>query len=1391
MKLFCFHRSLLAALLYGFTGLVLVVSTFTGCGGGAAGSGPKAGPITVTFAGGSSNHPGAMVLSTSAQLSMSPVGDVLNAGVDWTVTCGGSPATGSVTGGACGTLAPAHTPAGTATLFIAPGLVPLGSTVTITASVTSNPSQSSTVTLTILPEPIAVALDLFASSVIVGGQVPLSATVANDPNKQGVTWSVTCGSNAAGACGTIVTAQFSASYTAPSSVPAGGTVTVTATSVSDPTKSASETIAILPKLSTNPANQISVNVLPVSFYTQTAGATHTTRLTAVATNDITPGGIDWTLSCGSSACGTVSPTHTASGVATLYSSPSTIPTGGTVTITATSTGDPTKSATSTAMVIASSPAPIVVTMSTPPPAKLLVNAAASLAATDTGDTKNLGLDWTATCGGTACGSFSLSPAHTASGGKITYTAPPTVPGGGTVTITATSSSTAPANNAFAITTIQSSVAFTQAPPLALVAGATATLAATVASDPGNLGLNWTATCGSSACGSFTPAAAHTSSGGTITYTAPSTVPPGSVVTITASSPATTPANTASAGTTILVVPPSITFTPAPPATMSGGTPVTIAATVANDVAPGGVVWTVKCGNTADGACGAIVPHQTASGAPAAYTAPPVTATGTTVTLVATSVSDPAVSLSSTPIAIVPNTTLSVSFVPAPPSQVQTNATVNLEAAVANDSTHAGVDWKVCASGCGFFTVKPANPGIAVPFTPAVPAVTATTVSGWPNAVPLPYTAPPQPPSSGIVTIAVAAHADPSITNSASISISNGVAGTALKGIVRAGSQPVVGASVALYAAGTNGYASAATALLSPGSSPLTDHNGNFTVPAGYTCPQPNSQLYVVATGGQSGGNRPNSDLALMTALGSCNSLTATPIVVNEVTTVASAWPLAPFSGNDLFGGNSSYLYLGASSTNQTGLANAFAAVNNLVDITTGQARYNVPAGNAAVPYVEINTIADMLNACTSTAGGVYGDGSPCSTLLMSTNISTGGQAILATQAADTLQLAFNIARNPTVSYGYATSLTSLFPLVTPASPFQPVLSTQPNDLSISLNYTGGGGLSSASAVGSFAIDASGNVWITDTHAGSVIEWNAVGAALSPATGFPAGGSAIAIDAGGDVWVSGSGGLVELTNFGTPYPGSPFTGVPGGGNDMAIDAQGNLWITNGTGIVEFNSFGMELSPAGGFFNNGVLNTGAVAVDSANHVWEENQVPGFVDNLADLTNPGGQLITNIGSQIFTSTTTPLAADASGNIWYSGPGNAGLCKMPPFTGTNVPQLPSCHQGGGGVDLPELNAQGVALDGSGTVWVPSAGGTQPFVGILPPNVLPFNPTLYGNVSFPGTFVSPSLAAGPLRAAIDGSGNIWVLLANNTVTEYVGLAVPVVTPIALGVKTNKLAAKP
>ena len=861
------------------------------------------------------------------------------------------------------------------------------------------------------------------------------------------------------------------------------------------------------------------------------------------------------------------------------------------------------------------------------------------------------------------------------------------------------------------------------------------------------------------------------------------------MTITASSSAATAANPGIAMTTIVALPPTVAFTQPPPATLLSTAQAPVVATVTNDVAPGGVSWSVQCGNTADGACGWIAPVQTASGATAIYTAPPATMPGTSVTLTATSVADPTVSMVSNPIAIVPSTTLAVTFIPSLPTQIQPNGTVNLTAAVANDATVAGLDWQVCGNGCGFFTLKPAVAAIpatdTTPYQPAVPAVTATTVSGWSNALPIPYTAPPQPPASGTVVILAAAHANPGTANSGTIAINPSAAGPAINGIALAGTQPIVGASVSLYAASDSGYGAAAAQVATT----TSGKGGSFTIPGGYACPSLASEMYLVATGGAVGANAANQNLALMTALGSCANLSSGTVVVNEITTVASAFVTSPFAANDALSGNLSYLYLGASASNTTGLANAFAAVNNLVDISTGQIRYFTPAGNAAVPYVEINTLANALDSCAASPGGAEGDGSPCGIVFAAADVLPQHSIYNSIAPTDTLQAAFNIAQHPRSNYGYQLDPNSqLFGLSTSSSPFQPILSAQPSDWSMSLNYTSGGGLSSASTVGSFAIDASGDLWITDTAANSVIEWNTTGAALSPSTGFSAGGGPIAIDANGNVWTSFSGALYELTSLGAPVLGSPFGGVAGSGSDISIDAQSDLWVANGSGVSEFTNLGVALSPAGGFSFDGLIDLNAVGVDSLNNVWAANQAtanPGNV-NFAQLTNPGATLIANAAG-VGGTVQPQMAADSQADIWATT--GTQVCKAPPYGGKGSIALATCYPSAElGGTLNFANVAGASFDGAGTLWVASLGGTN--FPVIPPSVLPIAPSLIAN-NTPNYLASPSLAAGPLRVAVDASGNVWVLLANDTVTEYLGVATPVVTPIALGLKNNKLGAKP
>ena len=100
-----------------------------------------------------------------------------------------------------------------------------------------------------------------------------------------------------------------------------------------------------------------------------------------------------------------------------------------------------------------------------------------------------------------------------------------------------------------------------------------------------------------------------------------------------------------------------------------------------------------------------------------------------------------------------------------------------------------------------------------------------------------------------------------------------IPGPGFTGRAMAGNQPVLGAAVQVYAAGTGGNGSAGTALLS--STLTTDANGAFTVPAGYACPAAASQLYVIIRGGQVKTDA-NPAIALATPIGACNASSLPP-----------------------------------------------------------------------------------------------------------------------------------------------------------------------------------------------------------------------------------------------------------------------------------------------------------------------------------------------------------------------------------------------------------------------------------------------------------------------------------------------------------------------------------
>ena len=176
------------------------------------------------------------------------------------------------------------------------------------------------------------------------------------------------------------------------------------------------------------SQSISVTFLLLPPSSMTTGDNAGVSVTVM--NDSANGGVNW--SCmPAGACGTFTPTSTASQQNTTYVAPSSAPSGGKVTLIATSVTDTTKNA-QTSVAINAPAVTISVAISTPPAATLQVSGTTTVAAT-TNDTA--GVTWRCAPAG-SCGSF--NPTSTATATTTTYTAPASVPAGGTVTLTATS-----------------------------------------------------------------------------------------------------------------------------------------------------------------------------------------------------------------------------------------------------------------------------------------------------------------------------------------------------------------------------------------------------------------------------------------------------------------------------------------------------------------------------------------------------------------------------------------------------------------------------------------------------------------------------------------------------------------------------------------------------------------------------------------------------------------------------------------------------------------------------------------------------------------------------------------------------------------------------------------
>ena len=236
-------------------------------------------------------------------------------------------------------------------------------------------------------------------------------------------------------------------------------------------------------------------------------------------------------------------------------------------------------------------------------------------------------------------------------------------------------------------------------------------------------------------------------------------------------------------------------------------------------------------------------------------------------------------------------------------------------------------------------------------------------------------------------------------------------------MVVGGQQPVTNASIQLYSVGTLGDGTSATPLLTK--AVVTDTNGNFSIAGLYSCANA-TEVYLTATGGDPTPSVINPNLAMMTALGPCTSLSPeSPIVVNELTTVAAVNALASYM--------TSYTAVGSGSGDSGSLESAFVLAGELVNPATGTSPgTNVPSGYT-VPSDEINTLGDLIAPCVNSGGGIAGDGSACGDLF---NLTTPSGA---TSPTNTVGALLDLVKNPEMN------TSPLYALIQPDPPFQPQL----------------------------------------------------------------------------------------------------------------------------------------------------------------------------------------------------------------------------------------------------------------------------------------------------------------------------------------------------------------
>jgi hypothetical protein len=586
---------------------------------------------------------------------------------------------------------------------------------------------------------------------------------------------------------------------------------------------------------------------------------------------------------------------------------------------------------------------------------------------------------------------------------------------------------------------------------------------------------------------------------------------------------------------------------------------------------------------------------------------------------------------------------------------------------------------------------------------------------------------------------------------------------ALQGIVHGGQQPVYHATIQLYTVGSSGNGSAATPMISGLVQTAADGSFNIGYGAGaydYSCVHSTDQVYLTATQGNPGlaSGTNNAALVMMAALGNCGNLSAaTYISINELTTVAAAYALAPFAAG--------YAGIGSSSTNSAGIANAMLDAQLITSSYTG-APPTLPS-NLSVTTGILTALADVIATC------INSDGTAACQPLFAAATPTNGAT-----PTDTFGAALAIVKNP------GQNPAGIFNLIPSQPPYPTTLSETPYDWTMALTVTGGG-INSPTALD---IDANGNIWVGNYY-GVLAEFSPQGTPLS-GSGFGIGVLnevyGLTIDTNGNIWVAneqsnpnGGGSVSKFLGSNSATPGTvvfngPYSNFWDPSIDFPValsaDTNGDIFIANYA-----NSSSTAYSTSGATIGAGLGSSYAafpvaVAADNSHGVWIAN----LGDDTVTHVDQNGNLLANPNC---CDGANGIAVDAYGNAWvanyygnsFSEVSSAGvtLINNAPVVGPAYSSYPA----------------GISIDAAQNIWIANYRG-ESFSEIAGANAI--TPTTTGTMlspvygyGFSGLRPASPLILLPYGIVPDRSGNIWISnFGNNNLVMFFGIASPTATPV-------------